>query len=109
MAWTDVQWACGHSGQIQLYGKHAYREATVAKEAGRQCMACWLVGRWEAENDPRAQREDRYQLAADIAKNKGKRINVPDSVPVKNERSSLEAERARLIARIAEIDAILNS
>lgn len=45
-------------------------------------MACWLVEQWEKDNDPRAKREDRYKLAAGIAENKGKRICVPDSVPV---------------------------
>lgn len=84
MAWTETQWACGHEGSMQLYGKRAGRDSQVAYEAGRQCMACWLVGRWEKENDPRAKREDRYKLAADIAENKGKRIAVDDCVPVKN-------------------------
>ena len=111
MAWEKTEWACGHSGSMQLYGKQSGRDATVAREAGRQCMACWLVGQWEKENDPRAKRDDRYKLAAQIAENKGKRINVPDSLPVKNgnKMDDLKAERERLIARIAEIDAILNS
>lgn len=81
MAWTKTEWACGHRGSMQLYGKGSSRVATVAFEAGRKCMACWLVEQWEKNNDPRAQREDRYKLAAAIAENKGKRINVPDSVP----------------------------
>jgi len=68
-------------------------------------MACWLVGRWEDENDPRAQREDRYMLAADIARAKGKRIDdVDPCVPTKNGKEALKAERAKLVARIAEID-----
>uniref|UniRef100_A0A6H1ZET6 Uncharacterized protein n=1 Tax=viral metagenome TaxID=1070528 RepID=A0A6H1ZET6_9ZZZZ len=108
MAWESTEWACGHSGSMQLYGKQEGRDATVAREAGRQCMACWLVGEWEKSNDPRAKREDRYKLAAQIAENKGKRIHVDSSVPVKNDADSLNAERAKLVARIAEIDAILN-
>ena len=107
MAWEKTEWACGHSGSMQLLGPGAGRQAAIAREAGRQCMACWLVGQWEKENDPRSQREDRYMLAAKIAEGKGKRINVPKSVPVKNDQSDLEAERALLVARIAKIDAIL--
>ena len=82
MAWTTTEWACGHKGSMQLYGKNAARESQVARAAGMKCMACWLVERWENDNDPRGKREDRYKLAAGIAENKGKRIDVPDSVPV---------------------------
>ena len=89
MAWEKVEWSCGHQGQIQLYGKRAQRESRIAFEAGRQCMACWLVEQWEKENDPRAQREDRYVLAAKIAEGKKIRIQVPDSVPVKVENNPL--------------------
>ena len=74
MAWEPTEWACGHEGAMQLYGKHSARDTTVAWEAGRQCMACWLIGRWEAEGDPRAQRADRFELAKEIAEGKGKRI-----------------------------------
>lgn len=83
MAWTPVTWACGHSGAMQLYGKYDGREATVAREAGRQCFACWLVAEWESKNDPRAKRPDRYKLAAAIAEAKGKRIyHLPEDAPV---------------------------
>ena len=74
MAWEPTDWACGHSGSMQLYGKGSGRDAQVARAAGRDCMACWLVGQWE---------EDRYKLAAQIAENKGIRIKVSDSIPVK--------------------------
>jgi len=84
MAWTNTEWACGHTGSMQLYGKGSARDAQVARAAGMDCMACWLVKQWEKESDPRAKREDRYKLAAGIAENKGKRIDVSDSVPVKN-------------------------
>jgi len=109
MAWETTEWACGHSGSMQLYGKGSDRDATVAREAGRQCMACWLVEQWEAGNDPRAKREDRFKLAAQIAEGKGKRIGVDSSVPVKTDKTALIAERAKLISRIAEIDAILTT
>jgi hypothetical protein len=108
MAWTQTEWACGHSGSMQLYGKTSERDSKVAWEASRQCMACWLVGQWEKENDPRAQREDRYELAAKIAEGKGKRIKVDSCVPVKNDKATLQAEKEKLLARIAEIDTILN-
>lgn len=109
MAWEKTEWACGHTGSMQLLGPGAGRQAAIAREAGRQCMACWLVERWEAENDPRAQREDRYALAAKIAEGKGKRISVPALVPIAHApgREALEAERAALVARLAEIDALL--
>jgi len=89
MAWTETKWACGHVGSMQLYGKQSGRDAQVARAAGMDCMACWLVEQWEKSGDPRAQREDRYKLAADIAENKGKRIAVPDSVPVKTTENPL--------------------
>lgn len=88
MAWEHTEWACGHTGSMQLYGKQSGRDSTVAVESGRKCMACWLVQQWEQKGDPRAKREDRYKLAADIAERKGKRINVPDSVPVKTDAST---------------------
>ena len=74
MVWEPTDWACGHSGLMQLYGKGSGRDAQVARAAGRDCMACWLIGQWE---------EDRYKLAAQIAENKGIRIKVSDSIPVK--------------------------
>jgi hypothetical protein len=84
MAWEKTEWACGHSGSMQLYGKMSGRDSRTAWEAGRQCMACWLVGQWEAQSDPRAKREDRYILAGKIAEGKGKRISgLPESVPPK--------------------------
>jgi len=84
MAWETIKWACGHEGAMQLYGKQADRDATIAAVSGRDCTACWLVEQWEKSNDPRAKREDRYKLAGRIAESKGKRIyNLPDSVPVK--------------------------
>lgn len=76
MGWTEINWACGHTGKMQLYGKMSARTAVVAREAGRKCMVCWLIEQWEAESDPRARNEDRYQLAIDIAEGKGKRIKV---------------------------------
>ena len=98
MAWEGTQWACGHEGAMQLYGKQADEDSRVAYEAGRQCMACWLVRQWESEGDPRARREDRYKLAADIAEGKGKRISVPDSVPVQS------AEPANPLASVSTED-----
>lgn len=84
MGWEKTEWACGHSGSMQLYGKHSGRNARVAWEAGIKCMACWLVEQWDAKNDPRAGREDRYVLAGKIAEGKGRRIyGLPESVPAK--------------------------
>ena len=75
MAWEHTEWACGHSGAMQLYGKQSGRDARVASEAGRNCMACWLVEQWVAKGDPRAQREDRFALGQAIAERKGIRIH----------------------------------
>ena len=100
MAWESVTWACGHTGQMQLYGKISARESRVAYEAGRKCMACWLVERWEAQGDPRAQRTDRYKLAAAIAETKGKRIeNLPDEAPVVS-----QAEKENLLAKFSSAE-----
>lgn len=79
MAWNEITWACGHEGRMQLYGKSSARKSRLALEAGRQCMVCWLIDRWEAEGDPRASREDRENLAAGIAANKGKEINLEEA------------------------------
>lgn len=102
MAWETTKWACGHEGAMQLYGKRAGRDATVAAEAGRVCMACWLVEQWEKSNDPRAKREDRYKLAGRIAESKGKRIyDLPESVPVKQ-----AAETTNPLAGISTADLV---
>ena len=101
MAWTKTEWACGHTGSMQLYGKSAGRDAQVARAAGRDCMACWLVKTWEKENDPRAKREDRFKLAASIAENKGNRINVDDCVPIESDDNPLaDFSTADLMAEI---------
>lgn len=76
MAWEPTEWACGHTGSMQLYGKQSGRDAEIARAAGRECMACWLVKTWTKEKDPRALRADVYELAASIAKNKGIRIDL---------------------------------
>ena len=79
MAWETTEWACGHTGTIQLYGPQRQRDSRIASEAGRKCFACWLVEKWEQEGDPRATRPDRYRLAAAIAENKNIRIfNLPE-------------------------------
>jgi len=53
-------------------------------------MACWLIEQWEKSNDPRAQREDRYLLAGQIAEAKGKRISgLPESVSAKRPENPL--------------------
>jgi len=104
MAWTETQWACGHSGAMQLYGRGADRSGRVAYEAGRKCMACWLVEQWEESDDPRAKREDRYKLASDIAEAKGKRIDVPDSVPVKVSQPSNPLDGVSTEDLLAELD-----
>lgn len=95
MAWTEIEWACGHYGQKQLYGKTSAREATVAYESGRDCMMCWLINEWKKSGDPRSKREDRYSLAASVAKGKGIRIdNVPEDVqPEEKETHNKEAMR----------------
>jgi hypothetical protein len=76
MAWNEIEWNCEHKGKMQLYGKTSGRKARVAQEAGRKCMVCWLIEQWESKNDSRAQREDRYVLAANIAENKGIKIKI---------------------------------
>lgn len=82
MAWEPTEWACGHTGSMQLYGPGAGRASKIAYEAGRQCMACWLIGQWEAKGDPRAKRDDRGSLACDIAAGKGIRIHGKFAAPI---------------------------
>ena len=108
MAWETTEWACGHTGEIQLYGPQRQRDSRIASEAGRKCFACWLVEKWEQEGDPRATKPDRYRLAATIAENKNIRIfNLPEDAPASDSREALRAERDKLLARLAEIDAEL--
>ena len=84
MAWYNISWSCSHNGRMQLYGAGRKREGRIAYEAGRKCLACWLVEQWEKTSDPRAKREDRYLLAGQIAAKKLIDIyNLPESVPVK--------------------------
>lgn len=75
MAWESTEWACGHRGSMQLYGKMTGRYATTAREAGRKCLACWLIATWQKENDPRIKRADRWALAKAVAEGKGIRIS----------------------------------
>jgi len=74
MAWTETKWECGHEGHIQLMGKTSGREAKVAYEAGRKCMACWLVAEWKKTGDSRGKRKDAFDLACKIAEGKNIRI-----------------------------------
>jgi len=77
MAWEGIDWSCGHEGSIQMYGPGAGRRARQASEAGRKCLACWLLERWEAEGDPR---KGKPELAVAIAEGKGIRISYPAPV-----------------------------
>ena len=91
MAWESTQWACGHMGSMQLYGKMSGRDATVAYEAGRKCFACWLISEWEKSSDPRAKRTDRFELAKKIAESKGKRISgIEIKKEVKNAETAID-------------------
>jgi hypothetical protein len=74
MGWTSAEWSCGHTGEMQLYGKMSERDSRIAYEAGRKCMACWLVEQWGEKADPRAMREDKFNLARSIAAGKAIRI-----------------------------------
>lgn len=74
MAWEKAQWACGHEGSIQLYGPRSQRESKLAYEAGRKCLACWLLETWERSKDPRNDRPDKLELAHAIASGKGIRF-----------------------------------
>lgn len=71
MAWMATKWACGHGGQTRQIGPSAKRAARIAFEAGRKCMACWLLEQWEVKNDPR---RGNVQMARDIAEGRGIRI-----------------------------------
>ena len=74
MAWETTEWACGHTGSMQLYGKMSGRDSKVAYEAGRKCLACWLVEQWVEKNDPRAHNTKRWEMATAIAG--GKNIKI---------------------------------
>ncbi len=76
MAWEGAKWACGHTGTMQLYGPGAGRRSRIAYEAGRKCLVCWLLEKWEQNGDPRANRADREKLAQHIAEGKGIRVQL---------------------------------
>ena len=74
MAWETTEWACGHTGSMQLYGKMSGRDSRVAYEAGRKCIGCWLIEQWVSKGDPRATNPGRWEFAKAIAEAKGIRI-----------------------------------
>jgi len=42
MAWYEINYACGHSGREQLYGKTDSRESYVEwAEQNKICPECW--------------------------------------------------------------------
>lgn len=103
MAWESVDWACGHSGSMQLYGKQAGRDSTVAHQAGRKCFACWLLGEWQSKNDPRYNRDDRWDLAVKIAEGKGNRIYGAEIKSTDSPYKAMTDEQLQdQIAKIAE-------
>jgi hypothetical protein len=40
MAWNTLKYACGHTEDVQLYGKLTERERTVARAENHDCPAC---------------------------------------------------------------------
>ena len=40
MAWNTLVYSCGHTEEVQLYGKHTGREATAEAASHRLCAAC---------------------------------------------------------------------
>lgn len=44
MALTVVTYACGHTTEVQMYGKHADRDRAVAAMATHDCPACRAKG-----------------------------------------------------------------
>ena len=91
MAWESAEWACGHKGSIQLLGPGARRKSRLAYEAGRKCMACWLLDQWTQQGDPRAARPDARTLAIAVAGGKGIRIAAEAKSPVPAGWSEVEA------------------
>lgn len=92
MAWNEITWKCGHTGAIQLFGKHSVREYQIAIEKGKVCPICQLIQKWKKENDPRSKREDKFELAKKITEEKSKIIRVYDFDPEKEKRFELEIQ-----------------
>ena len=40
MAWNTLTYSCGHTAEVQLYGKRSERERKVASAAKYPCAAC---------------------------------------------------------------------
>ena len=50
MAKCTINYICGHSEEIQLYGPNRERERKAAWMEGNDCKVCWLVKKREKEN-----------------------------------------------------------
>ena len=55
MAWTTINYSCGHVGQVQMYGKHSERDRKAAwMEKNALCDVCAAKAR-DAQNQRAAQ------------------------------------------------------
>ena len=41
MAWYEIEYACGHEGRIQIYGKFSGRQRQADYEATKDCPDCY--------------------------------------------------------------------
>ena len=50
MAWYEIDYACGHTGREQIYGKVEYRQDRADWLGNNKvCKPCWIKGRAEAD------------------------------------------------------------
>ena len=63
----EIEYACGHTGTVQLFGKTADRERKVKWLKTQLCPAC-----------EKAEREKRYDAEAKEAKEKADELGLPE-------------------------------
>ena len=50
MAWYEINYACGHAGREQIYGKVSARQNSADWRGNNKvCKPCWIAGRAEAD------------------------------------------------------------
>ena len=50
MAWYEIDYACGHTGREQIYGKVNQRQNRADWLGNNKvCKPCWIKGRAEAD------------------------------------------------------------
>ena len=69
MAWTTINYSCGHSGEQQMYGSHRDRDSKKAWMERGICPVCY-----------RKQKEEEKAMASQVAAEQAKAVGLPQLV-----------------------------